>query len=152
MVRFLFFTGLLSAFFSQVSAQSSKQVIWSYYARKVADKTYEVHLTASIKGQWHIYAQEAGVEGPLPTAFSFTGNPLFTLVGKVKEVGKIIKKEEEVWGGMVNYYEHSVDFVQVVKLRGNVKTSLAGKVEFMVCNDRECLAPSDVDFNIAIGG
>lgn len=152
MVRFLFFTGLLFAFFSQVSAQSSKQVIWSYSARKVADKTYEVHLTASIKGQWHIYAQEAGVEGPLPTAFSFTGNPLFTLVGKVKEVGKIIKKEEEVWGGMVNYYEHSVDFVQVVKLKGNVKTSLAGKVEFMVCNDRECLAPSDVDFNIAIGG
>jgi thiol:disulfide interchange protein DsbD len=100
----------------------------------------------------HLYAQDAGVEGPLPTAFTFTGNPLFTLVGKVKEIGKLVKKEEEVWGGIVNYYEHAVDFVQVVKLKGNIKTSLAGKVEFMVCNESLCLAPSDVNFSVAIGG
>jgi thiol:disulfide interchange protein DsbD len=88
----------------------------------------------------------------LPTGFTFTVNPLFTLEGKVKEVGKMIKKNEEVWGGMVNYYERTVDFVQVVKLKGNVKTSLAGKVEFMVCNNNECLAPSDVSFNVSLGG
>lgn len=133
-------------------AQSSRQVSWNYSVKKIADKTYEVHLTATLNGKWHLYAQDAGVEGPLPTAFSFAKNPLINLEGKVREVGKMIRKNEEVWGGDVNYYEKSVDFIQVVKIKGNLRTSLAGKVEFMVCNDKECLAPSDVDFNVSIGG
>jgi thiol:disulfide interchange protein DsbD len=134
------------------SAQSTRQVHWTYSAKKIADKTYEVHLTASINGDWHIYAQNVGVDGPLPTAFHFTNNPLLTLDGQVKENGKVVKKQEEVWGGVVNYYEKSVDFVQVVKLKANVKTKLGGKVEFMVCNDKECLPPSEVEFAVNVGG
>jgi thiol:disulfide interchange protein DsbD len=42
--------------------------------------------------------------------------------------------------------------VQVVKLKANVKTDLAGKVEFMICNERQCLPPSDVDIRVSIGG
>ncbi len=72
--------------------------------------------------------------------------------GKVKEVGKVVKKKEEVWGGDVNYYEKTVDFVQVVKLKSNVKTNLAGSVEFMVCNDSQCLPPATVEFKVPIGG
>ncbi len=132
-------------------AQSSKQVNWTYTVKKIADKTYEVHITAAVNGKWHIYSQNAGVEGPLPTGFTFTKNPLLTVEGNPKEVGKMIKKREDVWGGDVNFYEKSVDFVQVVKVKGNVKTSLAGKVSFMVCNDNLCLAPSDVDFSVNIG-
>lgn len=132
-------------------AQSSKQVNWTYTVKKIADKTYEVHMTAAVSGKWHIYSQNAGVEGPLPTGFTFTKNPLLTVEGNPKEVGKMIKKREDVWGGDVNFYEKSVDFVQVVKVKGNVKTSLAGKVSFMVCNDNLCLAPSDVDFSVNIG-
>lgn len=132
-------------------AQSSKQVNWTYTVKKVADKTYEIHLTAAVNGKWHIYSQHAGVEGPLPTGITFTKNPLLTIEGSPKEVGKVIKKREDVWGGDVNYYEKSVDFVQVVKVKGNVKTNLAGKVSFMVCNDNLCLAPSDVDFSVNIG-
>ena len=45
-----------------------------------------------------------------------------------------------------------VDFVQVVKVKGTAKTNLAGKVEFMVCNDEKCLPPAEVDFNVNIGG
>lgn len=133
-------------------AQSSKQVSWNYSVKKIADKTYEVHLSATLNGKWHIYAQNAGVEGPLPTAITFIRNPLLVFDGKVKEVGKLIRKNEEVWGGEVNYYEKTVDFIQTVKLKGNIKTTLGGKVEFMVCNDRECLAPSDLDFTVNLGG
>jgi len=135
-----------------VSAQSAKQVKWTYTAKKIADKTYEVHITATMNGNWHIYAQNVGVEGPIPTAFTFTKNPLLTFDGKPKEVGKVIKKKEEVWGGVVNYYEKSVNFIQIVKVKGNVKTNIAGKVEFMVCDDHQCLPPSEVDFSVSIGG
>lgn len=139
--------------FSLVSlAQSAKMVHWSYSAKKVTDKVYEVHLTADIDGDYHLYAQNAGVEGPLPTTFKFTGNPLATTEGKVKEIGKLVKKKEEVWGGVVNYYEKTVDFVQVIKLKANVKTTLSGSVEYNVCNASRCLPPSTTEFKVNIGG
>jgi len=133
-------------------AQSSKQVSWTYTTKKIADKTYEVHMTATIGGDFHMYAQNVGGDGPIPTSFTFTKSPLFTLEGPVKEAGKMVKKFESAWNHDVNYYERTVDFIQVVKLKTNVKTSLAGKVEFMVCNDHECLPPADVDFKANIGG
>jgi Disulphide bond corrector protein DsbC len=133
-------------------AQSSKQVNWVYSAKKIADKTYEIHMTATIGGDYHLYAQDAGGDGPIPTTFNFTKSPLFALDGAVKEKGQIVKKFETAWNHNVNYYEKTVDFVQVVKLKSNVKTTLAGKVEFMVCNDKECLPPADVDIKVNIGG
>ena len=142
--------GLLSV--TAVSAQSGKQVSWNYSVKKVGDKTYEVHLSASINGKWHLYAQNAGIEGPLPTSFVFQKNPLINIEGKINEKGNLIHKQEEVWGGVVNFYEKAVDFIQVVKLKANIKTSLAGSVDFMVCNDNECLAPSTVNFSVPVGG
>ena len=133
-------------------AQSAKQVNWTYSAKKIGDKTYEVHMTATINGDFHLYAQDAGGDGPIPTAFTFTKSPLFLLDGKVREKGTVVKKFESAWSHDVRYYEKTVDFVQVVKLKSNVKTSLAGKVEFMVCNDHECLPPADVDIKVNIGG
>ncbi|MBY0534451.1 MAG: hypothetical protein K2P88_01260 [Chitinophagaceae bacterium] len=133
-------------------AQSSKQVNWSFTAKKIADKTYEIHMTATINPEWHMYAQNAGVEGPLPTKFTFTKNPLVNADGEIKEVGNLIKKNEEMFGGMVNYYEKKVEFVKVVKVKANVKTALAGKVLFLVCGERECLVPSEIPFTVQIGG
>ena len=109
-------------------------------------------MTATINGDYHLYAQDAGGEGPVATTFTFTKNPLTVLDGKVKENGKQIKKFETAWKHDVRYFESKVDFVQVVKLKANVKTSLAGKVEFMVCNDKQCLPPSEVEINVNIGG
>ena len=133
-------------------SQSNKQVQWTYNAKKIADRTYEVHMVATINGDYHLYAQEVGGDGPIPTSFTFTKNPLLQLDGRVKEVGKTIKKFETAWNHDVRYYEKNVDFVQVVKVKGNAKTNLSGKVEFMVCNEQKCLPPSDVEIKINIGG
>jgi hypothetical protein len=146
----LFGIALLTGTFAM--AQSSKQVSWTYSAKRIADRTYEVHMTATIGGDFHLYAQDAGGDGPIPTAFTFTKSPLLTLDGNVQEKGQLVKKFETAWNHDVKYYEKTVDFVQVVKLKSNIKTSLAGKVEFMVCNDHECLPPADVDIKVNIGG
>jgi thiol:disulfide interchange protein DsbD len=139
-------------FATSVFGQSNKQVQWNFTTKKINETTYEVHMTATVNGDWHLYAQNVGVEGPIPTSFTFNKNPLVVLDSKIKEEGNLVKKKEQVWGGVVNYYESKVNFVQVVKLKSNVKTNLAGKVEFMVCNDSQCLPPSTVDFKVNIGG
>ncbi len=138
--------------FTMAQSGSAKKVSWTTSSKKIAENLYEVRLIAEIKGDYHMYAQNAGVEGPVPTTLNFTANPLVTMNGNVKEVGKMVKKYESAWPGNVNYYEKKMEFVQQVKLKGKVKTSLAGKIEFMVCNDSECLPPSEVDFKVPIGG
>ena len=148
----LYIVVLLSVFTVALHAQSAKQVQWAYTAKKIADKVYEVHMTATIGANYHMYAQNVGVEGPLPTTFKFVSNPLAGFDGKVKEDGKLIKKKEDVWGGTVQFYENTVDFVQTVKLKGNIKTNVAGSVEFMVCNDSRCLPPSTIEFKVNVGG
>ena len=72
--------------------------------------------------------------------------------GKPVEQGKKITKMEEAWGGKVNFYEKTVTFVQVVNAKTKAKTSLNGKIDFMVCDDELCLPPAEVPFKIAIGG
>ena len=132
-------------------AQSNKQVNWTFQSKKIAENTYEVRMTANIGGNYHIYAQDGG-DGPVSTAFQFTKNPLVSLDGKVKEQGKMKKVFEEAFSSEVRYFEGKVDFVQVVKVKGKAKTNLAGAVEFMVCNEKECLPPATVNFKVQIGG
>lgn len=150
MKQFLLFCSVLLTGFVSF-AQSGKQVKWSFAAKKIADKTYEVRMTADINSNWHMYAQDAG-DGPQPTAFNFTKNPLVTLDGKVKEVGKMKKVFEEAFKSEVRFYEKTVDFVQIVKIKGSAKTNLTGKVEFMVCDDKQCLPPTEIPFAVNIGG
>ena len=145
-------SGLAILFIQVLIAQSSKEVQWTYSAKKIADKMYEVHMMATINGDYHLYSQDVGGEGPVATSFSFTKSPLLALDGKVRESGKLIKKFETAWSHDVRYYEKNVDFVQVVKLKSNLKTNLAGKVEFMVCNDKKCLPPAEVEIKVNVGG
>jgi Disulphide bond corrector protein DsbC len=133
------------------NAQINNPVIWTYSATKVADKTYELHITATITGNWHLYAQDAG-EGPEPTTFRFTANPLISFDGKVKEVGKMEKSFDKNFNSVLKYYAKKVDFVQKVKVKSSVATVVKGTVNFMVCNDRQCLPPRDVPFSINVGG
>ena len=108
-------------------------------------------MTATIAGDFHLYAQDAGVEGPVPTKIVFTPNPLLILDGKVTETGKKITKLEQAWDGKVNFYEKTVTFTQKIKGKTKAKTTIIGKVEFMVCNDEICLPPSEYAFKVPIG-
>lgn len=133
------------------NAQINNPVLWSYSAKKIADKTYELHITATLTDNWHLYAQDAG-EGPEPTSFKFTPNPLISFDGKVKEVGKMEKSYDKNFNSVLKYYNNKVDFVQKVKVKSAVATVVKGTVNFMVCNDRKCLPPKDVPFSISVGG
>ena len=61
------------------------------------------------------------------------------------------KVYEDAFKSEVRFYEKSVNFIQTVKVRGTAKTNLAGKVEFMVCDDKQCLPPTEIPFAVNIG-
>jgi hypothetical protein len=132
------------------SLRAQTPCTWSFTAKKVADKVYEIHCVADIQAPWHTYSQFTPDGGPLPTKFTVKKNPLYSLDGDMKENGKMIVKHEDVFGIDVKYFEGKVDFVQIVKLKGNAKTNFSGSVEFMICNDQQCLPPATKKFSVAL--
>lgn len=145
-----FIIGLLVLCGGTASSQIYNPVQWSYSAKKISDKTYELHFTASISNRWHLYSQEAG-EGPVPTKFTFAGNPLVTIDGKIREIGNLEKSYDKNFNSVLKYYANSVEFIQKIKVRQRITTAVKGSINFMVCNDRECLPPRDFPFTIKIG-
>jgi hypothetical protein len=122
-------------------SQVKNPVAWAFAAKKINATTYEVSMTATLEQGWHIYSQTTPEGGPAPTVFSFAKNPLLSLEGEVKEVGQLEQKHEPLFGVDVKQFSNKVVFVQQVKVKGKAKTSLSGSLDFMTCNNRECLPP-----------
>ncbi len=131
-------------------AQMSNPVTWTYEAKKKSADTYEIVATAQIANPWHIYSQNTGKGGPIPTQFSFKKNPLVNLAGKPKEVGKLEKVYDNNFKTDVLFYSNKVQFVQTVKVKGAAKTNLSGTVEYMVCDDSQCLPPTKKSFELKL--
>ena len=126
-------------------------VTWSFTAIKTSDKTYEIHMTATIQTSWHLYSQTQPEDAiAIPTTFTINANPLFTKEGKIKEVGKMEIMKDATLGVSANQYSRTVDFVQKVKLKANVKTNFSGKVEYQTSDDKKCLPPKTVNFSVAL--
>ena len=63
----IFFSGSLGTI--TVRAQLNP-VSWSFTSKKITDKTYEVHLTATMQSGWHLYSQVQPEDAiAIPTGF-----------------------------------------------------------------------------------
>jgi hypothetical protein len=140
----LFFTAVVGM------AQLKDPVQWNFAAAKKAEKVYELTFTATIEKPWHIYSQLTPPGGPVPTKIAFKTNPLTTVNGKAKENGSLKNVHDQYFGVDVKYFDNQVAFVQTVNLKSNVKTNVAGTIEYMVCNDEECLPPKKVPFDLKL--
>ena len=141
----------LVAFMSMTAfSQMKNPVSWNYEAKKKTANTYEVILTATVESGWHIYSQNTGKGGPVPTTIRFKANPLVTKTGTIKEQGKLEKHFDKLFNTDVLYYSDKVVFVQTVKVKGNIKTSVSGTVEYMVCDDSQCLPPVKKTFDLKL--
>lgn len=154
MPRKPFFTALLAFAMAVIypaiaSAQIANPVKWSFTSKKINSKTYEIHITATIEAGWKLYSQEAG-EGPVPTRFKFSKNPLLTTNGKIKEQGKLIKQFDPQFDSELRYYQNSVIFVQMVSVKAGKPTTVNGNVEYMVSDSHQTLPPRQVDFAIKL--
>lgn len=138
----------MTAFLAQAQLNP---VTWTFSAKKTADKTYEVKMTATIQANWHLYSQTQPEDAvAMPTSFVFSPNPLFTLNGNVKESGKMEKYTDKTLGVSANQYSNTVTFTQVIKLKSTAKTSVTGTVEYQTCDDQKCLPPKKVNFKVAL--
>ena len=136
---FLFLTFTLGIF-----SQIEDPLQWSTSVEKVSDNEFILVSKATIEEGWHLYSQEVPEDGPIPTTFSFdTSNENFSLIGKtLEEKGHTV--DDPVFEMKIKFFENSAIFKQRVKTTSDINT-INGVVEFMVCDDTKCLAPTEVD-------
>ncbi|QES87330.1 protein-disulfide reductase DsbD domain-containing protein [Rhizosphaericola mali] len=141
---------LMLVFSVVVAFAQGNPVKWSYKAVKKGPGVYAVIITSESPAPWHIYSQTTPDGGPVPTKITFAKNPLVTLNGGVKEAGDLKTTHDKNFGVDVKYFSGKTEFTQLVKVKGKVSTNLKGTVEFMVCNDHECLPPSKQEFTVKL--
>lgn len=133
---------LVVAFIAILSFAQQNPVSFTSKAVKKSAGMYEITITANVPHPWHIYSQNTPDGGPSPTSITFSKNPLVTPVGKTKEEGSLKKVYDKNFKTNVLYFDGNVKFVQLVKVKNDVKTSLNANIDFMVCDDQKCLPPS----------
>jgi hypothetical protein len=129
-------------------AQIKNPVKWSYAAKKIDATNYELRFTAQIDPSWHIYTTDHKGDIGVATSFVINANPLATAVGKVSTNAKAVSMKDPSTGTNVKFYTGQVVFTQKIKLKAPVKTNITGNLEFMACDDKQCLAPTTKAFNI----
>jgi thiol:disulfide interchange protein DsbD len=141
-------TMLIGLVFSVGMAQTPTPVKWTWKAEQVAPNQYKITLTAQINKGWHVYSQYIKEGGPIPTKVTFdTKDNGVQLVGKTDESGpKMTDTHDPVFDMQLKYFENQMVCTQVVKITKDVQ--LKGTIEFMVCDDKSCLPPTDVDFSL----
>ncbi len=151
MIKKLLFSFVVLIIAGATAFAQLNPVSWAFNSKKIGDKTYEVRMTATMQPGWHLYSQVQPEDAiAIPTDIQFNKNPLISLNGSIKEVGKMEKFKDEKLGVAANQYAKKVEFVQVVKLKANAKTNLTGTIEYQTCDDEKCLPPKKVNFNLAV--
>lgn len=142
-------TALVLSFIALTTrAQILTPVHWSYGAKKTGKNEAVIFIKATIDDGWHVYSQYVKEGGPIKTTFTFPASPEYALVGKTIEPTPITRNEK-VFKMDVSFFEKEVVFQQKIKLKAG-QTTVKGTLEYMTCNDHQCLPPDDIDFSIPV--
>jgi len=139
---------LLTFLFVKANSQILKPVTWSYAAKKTSPTTAVIYIKANIDAGWHLYSQFVKEGGPVKTTFNFGKGKDYTIVGRTTEPKPVIKYEP-VFKSDVSFFEKSVIFQQKIKFNSKNPT-VKGTVEFMTCNDKQCLPPEEIEFSVIV--
>ncbi len=144
----LFLVIAVSMFTMAAHSQILKPVTWSYAAKRTSKTEATIFVKATIDEGWHLYSQNVKDGGPIKTTFTFPAAKTYTIVGKTIEP-KAVTRYEDTFKMDVSFFEKSVVFQQKVRLTG--KTAIIkGTVEFMTCDDKQCLPPEEVSFSVPV--
>ena len=141
----LLFTGAIWNCYAQIHAPAK----WRFNSVSVNDSDVDLLFTVTLDEGWHIYSQNLGADGPLPTTFLFDVSESFTRVDSVMEFGKPVQSYDKTFMMNITWFTETVVFRQRVKLH-KPSTIINGKIQFMVCTDEMCLPPDEVSFSIEV--
>jgi len=126
--------------------QNAGPAKWTYESRKAGNGEYKLVFHLSLDKGWHIWSLNPGGDGfQIIPSFTIDRSTTITQKGKVVEQGKTTTTTMEGIDGKVTYLSGNVDYIMTVVAKQPGKVT--GKHTFQICDDRQCLAPTDLNFS-----
>ena len=136
---FLFLIG------SVTNAQIHNPVSWETSVEKIGDSEFNLLISAGIEQGWHLYSQNVPDGGPIATTIKIeVDESKYQLIGSPQE-GEGHEEYDNVFEMDIKYFENKAVFKQKMKLVNSDKIDIKGVLEFMVCDDTNCLPPTEID-------
>ncbi len=143
------FTSHAQVFASADNSQIADPIDWEATVEKQNDSIYTLVFTAFLEKGWHLYSQEVDEDGPIPTTFTFTSLTGVELIGEMQEPD-VPAVYDDVFGMDIKFFKDKAVFRQQIKVL-DPGSLVEVEVEFMVCDDEQCLPPDIVPFQISVG-
>ncbi len=105
----------------------------------------EIIFHAKIDAGWHVYSTDIGDDGPIEATFNVVKIDGAEPVGKLKPVGRVIKKMDKMFNMELKYFENEATFVQKIRFT-KPNYDIDCYLEYGACSDASCLPPSEVAF------
>lgn len=143
---------LVFNFQSDTSFNSNSQLLdpvkWTTSFEKISNTEYDLIATAEIDSGWHLYSQNVPENGPIPTTFTYEPSDLYKLIGSTSEA-EGITKYDPVFEMEIKYFKGKTIFKQRISIDLELPV-IKASVEFMACNETQCVLPpkADLVFNL----
>ncbi|MDZ7741912.1 MAG: cytochrome c biogenesis protein CcdA [Bacteroidota bacterium] len=146
---FVFAAFIAGLFFlsNQVLAQGGilEPIKWEFSKNMLSDHEVELIFKAGIENKWHLYSQDIPMSPPA-TVFSFDKNDKYELLGSVTEESEVIEEYDPNFEMELKYFANEAIFKQKIKLLTDGPVVVKGFLEYMCCDDKQCLPPTEEEF------
>ena len=126
-------------------AQMADPVHFSSELKMLEGNEAEIIFKAVIDPGWHVYSTELGNDGPVEATFNTEKMTGAERVGKLKPVGKEIKKYDPLFGMELRFFEKTAVFKQKIRFTQS-HYDIDCYLEYGACNEESCMPPTQVIF------
>ncbi|MDD2559740.1 MAG: cytochrome c biogenesis protein CcdA [Bacteroidales bacterium] len=138
----------LFGFGNPLQAQEKHPVQWSFELNKVEECLLDLVFTADIAGPWYLYDINLPEGGPVSTAVHYDKLEGCSLEGALRNISKAKPYYEAVFEMNLRKHEETAVFAQRIRISNPDAFLIEGYVEFMACNNENCLPPEQVEFKL----
>ncbi|MFN5292897.1 MAG: protein-disulfide reductase DsbD domain-containing protein [Flavobacteriia bacterium] len=142
-------TALLSfVFFSLISTSAfgQEKIQWSF---DFVPYPASLQISAKIENGWHLYALDLDPSiGPVPTQIVLEKNKAVQVLNAFEANTKAKQSYDPNFGAEVSYFENSFEARNRIKVKK--PTTVKGELTYMLCDDKRCLPPQTVPFEIKV--
>ena len=132
--------------FLSTSAFGQEKIQWSF---DFVPYPASLQISAKIENGWHLYALDLDPSiGPVPTQIVLEKNKAVQVLNAFEANTKAKQSYDPNFGAEVSYFENSFEARNRIKVKK--PTTVKGELTYMLCDDKRCLPPQTVPFEIKV--
>ncbi len=128
-------------------AQILTPVKWEIRLEDSDSSVKTLLFSAKLDNGWHLYDMNLPEGGPISTSFNYETLKGAKTVGSPVPSKKATTVYDEQFEMNLSWYAHEVSFTQKLEITNPKAFKVEGYVEFMACNDENCLPPDKESFS-----